>query len=237
MVYFKCVTCLIVSVISSLLVYGQNSGVNEKNHTFSITKATELDFDAAKELSMKYPKIDTTTIDIEKVDGELKLPLERKWKPYASFTDTLVDSDDTDIREFWYLGEFKEIGYYLVGGSFWEHFECYLINKKNGHSQTIWSVPSISPAEKYLANLSMQYGIEGVPNGIQIWRINRQEYDDSEPILIEKYLELDQQIWAPDDFVWETDNTLIIKVAEVEAYLNENGEPKQDDFYYLRLTL
>ena len=83
----------------------------------------------------------------------------------------------------------------------------------------------------------MAYGLEGVPNGLQIWNIERQENNQIEPVTIQKYLELDQLIWVPDDFVWETDNSLILKVASVEKYINESGQQHNGDFYYLRLKL
>ena len=76
----------------------------------------------------------------------------------------------------------------------------------------------------------MPYGLEGLPNGIQIWKIENNNY-------LRKYLELDQQIWVPEDFVWETDNTIILKVAAVEKYLNKNGQLNEKDFYYLKLRL
>ena len=83
----------------------------------------------------------------------------------------------------------------------------------------------------------MTYGLEGVPNGIQVWRIDRNENNQIEPISLSKHLELDQQIWAPEDFVWETDNSIILKVAAVDKYMNESGKPIENDFYYLRLNI
>ncbi|GAB1447177.1 hypothetical protein MASR2M44_01680 [Bacteroidota bacterium] len=88
-----------------------------------------------------------------------------------------------------------------------------------------------------MANSSALYGLEGEPNGIQIWHIDTTKSESGEALSIQKYLEIDQQICAPDDFYWESDQSLILKVATVESYLNESGQPNEKDFYYLRLRL
>jgi hypothetical protein len=196
---------------------------------FSIAKATLEDFKKAKNGYKDIFIQDTLTI--RKVNGVTELPLNRPhYPPSVIFKDTLVGIGETDEREYHYLGRFANLEYYLVSGIFWEHYECYLINKKTGSKTTTWNRPFLSPTSKYFANLSMAYGLEGVPNGIQIWKVENQNY-------LSKYLELDQQIWVADDFFWETDNSLILKVAPVDQYLNESGQPNEMEFYYLRLRL
>lgn len=247
MPYYKMTRQLIVYLTIFITAFGQNSQsagnilsdskevTIDSLQTFSITNATANDFNTAKSKSRDKILYDTTTF--KKVNGEIKLLIDRKWKPLITFTDTLLKTDETDIREYQYLGQFDKIGFYIVVGSFWEHYECYLIDKRTGKQTTIWNTPIISPDDKFIANLSMAYGLEGVPNGLQIWRIDRQKNNQVEPISLVKHLELDQQIWAPDDFVWETDNSLILKVATVDKFMNENGQPNENDFYYLRLRI
>jgi hypothetical protein len=152
------------------------------------------------------------------------------YPPSVIFKDTLVDVGETEEELFQYLGYFPDLEYYLVSGSFWEHSECYLINKETGRKTTTWNRPNPSPTSKYFANISIPYGLEGVENGIQIWKVEtNQNY-------LSKYLELDQQIWVPLDFVWENDNSIILKVTPVSKYLTENGQPNYTDFYYLKLS-
>lgn len=209
--------------------------VVDKNNfpSFTISKAKTEDFNNAKKSFIDKTVYDT--IAFKKVNGEIKLPINEKWKPFVIFKDTLVNTDDSDIKEYYYAGQFEKIGFYIVGGIFWEHSEYYLINKRTGRQTTIWSSPTISPKNKFIANLSMAYGLEGEPNGIQIWRVDRQKNNQTEPISLSKHIEIDQQIWAPDDFVWETDHSILLKVALVEDYMNENGRPNDSDFYFLRL--
>ncbi|MEM0575744.1 hypothetical protein [Flavobacterium polysaccharolyticum] len=205
--------------------------LTESSQEFSISKTTLEDFTKAK--NSYKDKLIQDTLNIRKVNGITEVYLNRPHYPSSViFKDTLVGLGETEEREYHYLGHFPDLDNYLVSGTFWEHYECYLIDKKTGRKTTTWNRPFLSPTSKYFANLSMTYGLEGVPNGIQIWKVEtaNQNY-------LSKYLELDQQIWVPDDFVWETNNSLILKVASVDKYLNENGQPNEKDFYYLRLLL
>ncbi len=245
---FNKMTRQLIYILTFLLVAcGQNSQsvehdlsenkttVNDNLQTFSIIKATSDDYYKAKKSFVDKTLYDTITF--RKINGEIKLPIDEKWRPFVTFTDTLLHSDESDVRQYYYHGQFDKIAFYIVEGSFWEHSEYYLIDQKTGKQTTLWGLPIISPKNKFIANLSMTYGLEGVPNGIQIWRIEKNEHNQVEPISLSKHLELDQQIWAPVDLVWETDNSIILKVAAVEKYMTESGQPNENDFYYLRLKI
>jgi hypothetical protein len=237
-------------VIGSILLTGCKQSV--KNHTlskttdslslpntssepFSITTASKNDFNRCKQRDY----ITYDTLLFRKKNGTLKLPTSEKWKPFVIFSDSLVDSDDDKEREFRYLGQFKEIGYYIVSGNFYEHSEDYLIDKNSASQTVIWNDPKISPGREFIANLSMSYGLEGEPNGVQIWRVIKDENNEADPITISKILEIDQQIWVPDDFVWETKNTLILKVIPVAKFWDKTGNLNKNpsDFYYLRIKV
>jgi hypothetical protein len=219
------------ATIDKVIIDSQLLIIADSSQTFSITKATAEDFTKAKK---KYKdKFIQDTLNVKKVNGLIELPLKGPhYPPSINFKDTLVGIGETEEREYHYLGHYPDLDNYLVSGTFWEHNEYYLVDKETGRKTTTWNRPFLSPASEYYANLSLAYGLEGVPNGIQIWKVEtaNQNY-------LSKYLELDQQIWVPDDFVWETNNSLILKVASVDKYLNENRQPNEKDFYYLRLLL
>jgi hypothetical protein len=140
MPYYKMTRQLIVYLTILITACGQNSQSTDNIlseskevtidslQTFSITNVTPDDFNIAK--SKLKDKILYDTITFKKINGEIKLPVDRKWKPFVTFTDTLLNTDETDIREYQYLGQFDKIGFYIVGGSFWEHYECYLIDNE-----------------------------------------------------------------------------------------------------------
>ena len=207
----------------------------ESLEIFSITETTAEDFELATSKSKDKVIYDSTSFS--KKDGEINLPLERKWKPFITYKDTLPKTDETGIKEYQYIGQFEDIGFYVVSGSFWEHNECYLIDRRTGRQTTIWNTPTISPNDKYIANLSMAYGLEGVPNGIQIWSINRNSDNQVEPISISKYLEIDQLIWVPEQFVWENDDSLILKIVSIDDFMESDGQPNINDYHYLKIKI
>jgi hypothetical protein len=207
---------------------------NSSSGLFFLEKATKDDFEKARaNYKDSYLK---DTLNIRKIDGAIKIKTGRSWQPYVVFTDTLLGTDDDEIRQYQYVGQYKELDKYLVIGSFWEHSECYLIDKATGQVTTLWTCPSISPDKKLLANLSMPYGLEGIPNGIQIWKAEHEYQNKQGPIVLSKFIELDQQVWAPDDFVWESAKSIIIKTFPTELFWETGGEPAASDFNYLRLS-
>jgi hypothetical protein len=212
--------------VSEIIVYK-----NDSLPSFSITYSTIENFENAK---AKYKvKFIQDTLRIIKKNGVTEIPLERPhYPPSVIFKDKKVNGDDTEGSEYSYLGNFPSISKSLVSGNFWEHYECYLIDNKTGDKTTIWNDPFLSPSSKYLANISLPFGMDGIPNGIQVWKL-----DTSNRNNLIKYLELDQQIWAPDDFVWDTDNSIILKVVSVDKYLTGNGQPNENEFYYIKMRI
>ncbi len=213
-----------------------NKKVNEKLYHLDTTSITEFNF--AKNNFKDDIKYDT--LNIKKVNGTINLPIDKKTITFTSFSDTLSNSYETEIEEYNYIGKFDKIGLYIVEGLFWEHFEYYLIDKKSGKKTTLWNKPKISSTHKFIANLSMPYGLEGIPNGIQIWKINYNSNNKKELSKISKKIEIDQQNWVPIDLFWKSDNSLILKVISVENFLKSNGEIEKinsNECYYLRLNI
>lgn len=202
---------------------------------FSISKTTEQEYNYAVS---KYSNRLLKDIEEHKKDsGIIQLPIERRWNPFVEFKDILPESDETGFKEYRYLGQFENIGFYLVQGYFWEHSECYLIDKKTGNQTITWNTPIISPKNEFFANISTSYGLEGAPNGVQIWKIIKRPENQSEPAYIEKYLELDQLIWVPIDFVWNENESLLIKVITVVNYMKYGKQDHEKNTYYLELKI
>ena len=204
----------------------------ESPKQFEFTVATEQDFIKAK--AKFKDKLTQDTINFPKINGEIKLPIEGHKPTQLSFRDTLLNTDDENIREYKYEGQFKDIDHYVVSGTFWEHYEIYLINKKTGENTLLWNNPTLSPSNQFIANLSLPFGLEGTPIGIQIWRINKT--NNTSNFSISKHLEINPIDWAPTDFVWESDKVILPKVAKVDTFLNSNGIPHKNDYYYLKLS-
>lgn len=198
---------------------------------YTLKAATRLDFEKAKKNDPKAFTADTA--NFRKENGVLSLQIKDEWKLLTCFRDTMnaPESDDTDIRKYKYLGQLKPINKYVVGGYFWEFYECYLVDKATGKVDTTWTSPSLSPDNRLLASLSLPYGLEGLPNGIQIFKVE----NDGEQIT--KYFEINQEEWSPYESYWESNDSIIIKMLPIDRVLEINGVPKEEDFSYLRLKI
>lgn len=221
---------LLISLLNlASCVYFENSEVKENSSivvdvpTFCFEYVSEEVFVLAKKVYVE--KLLKDTFDIRKQNGQLKLPLSGGDKV---FQDSIRGIEDENRREFDYLGQFKEVDFYVVSATYWEQFEVYLIDKKSGNSYAVWSVPSLSPDNKKIAAI-LSFGLEGEPVGIQILSIDKNNYSQ-----IEKILEIDQSFWSPVDFVWENNSSIILKTIELNDFV-EGKESKK--FGYLRLKI
>jgi hypothetical protein len=235
--YVCMILVLIISACEQKKVTNVNAGaeaitINSADSLlpYLIEQASPADFIRSKRANADKRLYDTAIF--KKINGEIRLPLEDTTRPFVIFSDTLQDTDKEEMRRYEYAGQFENSGFYIVDGHFWEHYESYLVDKKTGEQTPIWNSPLISPNEKFIANLSMMYGMEGVPNGLQIWKINK----GNKPHL-EKYVEIDEEIWVAEELVWETDNSLLIKAMSVEEFMEQDKNREADKHHYLRIKL
>lgn len=84
--------------------------------SYTLSRASLEDFIRAQKSVVDAIQYDTLTY--QKVKGEIKLPLSGKSSRFVRFTDSLVGTDNSAMREFHYQGQLSKIGHYLVLGSF-----------------------------------------------------------------------------------------------------------------------
>ena len=160
---------------------------------------------------------------------------------YTSLTDsTIVFETDTGLFYVENIVDtINEIGdetYHFIGfnnqnltfvyhGVFWEEYEAYILNKTTGKLDTLWLDPIFSPNDSLLLSQSMQYGMEYVPNGYQVWRLE----DDSWV----KIDEINQEKWVPMDMKWVSNTKFIVKCTSVENYLKNHGHDEKYCFYQI----
>jgi hypothetical protein len=102
------------------------------------------------------------TMKIHKEKGVLRLPLDNG--KMITFIDSLKPIDETNISSYVYKGENRKLNYYLVTGNFYELQTTYLINKRNGKTDTLENTPIFSPSDlfygySYSDNLDMKQNI------------------------------------------------------------------------------
>jgi hypothetical protein len=161
-----------------------------------------------------------------KQNEQLKLPLYSRINEYRIFQDNYKGDEDENKCIFNYLGQFNQIDYYVVSVTYWEHYEVLLVDKLSGDHYVIWSVPKISPDNNLIATI-LPFGLEGEPVGIQVLYVNK--FDDNH---IQKIIEINQQLWNPIDIIWESNNSIILKVNKMTDYCKSG---KEVDFSYMRL--
>jgi hypothetical protein len=197
---------------------------SDSSQKFSIKKAKLSDFEKAKNNFTQKILFDTSTF--KKIEKIIHLPTDNGNVIFKDIDSRVDDS----IEEYNYIGQFKRSGFYVVKGDFYEDTNYNLVNKHTGEQTKIWNYPSFSPSDNFIANLSMPSCEEG-SRGIQIWKINKHQNNR-----IEKYIELEQYKWFPDAMFWETEETIILKVSNIDE-CGTTDKLKETDFYYLRMRI
>lgn len=202
-----------------------NNDVEEKdnNAIFIIEKVKENDFLSAKKSSIE--KLYQDTSKVYQKNKQITLPL--NLGSHKIFRDSILNGENIEKYEF--IGEYKDIDMYLIFGIYWENSEGILVDKNNGEIYRIWNKPTISPDNKKLASIC-SYGMEGMPIGIQIMNIGSQK----EYTRLNNFIEVNQRIWNPLDFVWESNNSLILKV-NYNILVDTTDESSMKKVEYIRI--
>ncbi|KOS06206.1 hypothetical protein AM493_09315 [Flavobacterium akiainvivens] len=180
----------------------------------------------------EYVEAIDTTHTISKINGEITLPIKGN-RPPVVFKDSLQPKYDENIEQYHYKGRIDNPAFYLVQGDFWEWNDYYMINQYTGKKDTLWSDPVFSPDKNLIVNLSPAYGLEGDPNGIQIWKVANNNGNAT----LSKIKVIDQQEWIPLEVYWVDNRTLIFRAVTVANFNKVNGEPQEKDVYYFKMRV
>lgn len=202
----------------------------KSNNIFDVEEATITDFLNAKK---KYnPNFISDTLNYKKQNNKLILPISNN--KTVIYIDTLSpESESTDYRIYNYLGHFPEIGYYIIQAGFYEYASFYLIDMKTGKENELLGFPKFSPKQSYLININEMGGMGDEQIGYQIWKFKKKEKS------FIKIFEFDQFEWYPIDFIWENDNSAIIKVISFNSKDYNDGIDYKNskDCVYKRLKI
>ena len=140
--------------------------------------------------------------------------------------DTLIFKSYPHLEErsvnYEYISFNSNIHFHVLCAQYWESNKCYLIDYKNGEIDSLWTNPIFAPNDSSLVSKSPDYGLEGDPNGFQIWQLTK----NREWV---KKKEIDQQEWIPVSFTWISKETLDVSTVTLE-HLKEKG------WWYKNLT-
>jgi len=187
-------------------------------HTICISPITELEYN---EIRNSY-KIDYDTTPIIKTNGVLALPLAKNKK--VILKDSLSNTDFVEQVTYEYIGFIKEVDLYIVSAQFYETGEILLINYKTGLKTKMWSIPKLSPDRKHLVAWSGILDYDLMPNGIQMWSVQK----NGELKLEWEYT---QNEWEPYDVKWANNYSInVIKI--IPDFLSSS---KKDEKEYIKL--
>ncbi|WP_436516376.1 hypothetical protein [Ekhidna sp. To15] len=215
----KIISLLSLSLLISFCTVRENDTSISTGNNFEIKTVSKAVFD--KVFSQYDPPFNIS--ERTSNDSLIKLYISDS---LIVFRDTLTKTDSYSQKNYEYLGELNSINKYVVQCSYWEYSECLLIDKSNGKIDTVWNTPIISSDLKYLASKSLPYGLEGLQNGLQIFKVKGSQ--------ISKLVEIDQQEWIPEKIAWSEENELFFSFMSVDDFWEmEDGQPLK----YAKLVL
>lgn len=124
---------------------------------------------------------------------------------------------EVEVSKYEYLGFNPVTEFHVVIGRFWEHSECYLVDQRSARIDTIWSEPIFSRNDSLIISKSLPYGLDGLPNGFQVWTLNHQRRWT-------KVQEHDQQDWLPLEIKWVSDREFLVKQMSVDDFWEHGDE-------------
>lgn len=202
---------------------------NTSSDLYTLEEATEDEFEKAA--SRQTIGFSMEPGDAQKANGTIRLQINGAWRSMEAFRDTLLNTTSAEKREYKYLGQNRELNKYLVAEIGNDTYQTYLVDKTTGELTSTWSEPVPSPDGKYLASISPPAASS--PNGIQVWQITKQ----GDNVSIEKYFQVDSPDWKPLELYWASPQTVLLRVVPMEKYKARRGEPRPEDFTYVRLTV
>lgn len=198
-----------------------NYSIYNETKFYKIEPSTQQEFDDANKKYEQLLNTDKSQNVIVK-DGVISIYIANG--ELLTFSN-VNSSNEVDEKIFVYVGEIKPLKYYVITSKYWEGTECILINANNGDKDTMWTLPYVSPQQSYIACKSAPFGMDGVPNGLQIFKVQTND--------LIRHIEINQQFWVPDRFVWKTDNEIIIRAVLIDDYYRQHI----DNFIYLALII
>lgn len=176
---------LLLSVFTLLFSSLANSGECDKKYqdeffsSFSNNKCKSVSGDFDCYVKWERKRIGKYAKYIKRENSILFLSLDSGVS--ISYESNLTDNET--YKSYWFLGRYKETGYYVVYASYWES-SSYIFISRNGSVFSVDEFPIFSPDSKYFVT-SYVGDYENV-SSFQVWKISREgkylEYEINSPV-------------------------------------------------------
>jgi hypothetical protein len=180
---------------------------------FSVEQITKADFDKVPD----SPRPDTSEANCLAKDANyatrlgVMLMMKVGKDNNVSFKDNPSEGYE-EFAKYTYMGRFKDIGSYVILGSFVESFNYLLIDYTNGDTNYVCDVPALSPSKKYFicGNVDLIAGF--VFNGFDLYGIR----DKKAKLIGRRYLNK----WGPQKTKWLNDSSIVVERAILDTTLS-----------------
>jgi len=148
---------------------------------------------------------------VQRADDQLVFTLHNGSKKVL----TTNTQDEENSADYIFMRDIHTIGYWEVLAFYYESFDYILINQQNGNEFHLWNKPVVSPDNQHLLCSSVDIEAGFVPNGFQMWAIEK----DSLKLQWQKEIEN----WGADRLMWTQHDCVYAE----QTYRDEvNGELK-----------
>lgn len=181
-------------------------------------------FDAKKSTAVNFLTADTTVI--VKKEGKITLPCTHTTVEYED-----NESDGESWRKHTYIGQIDFLNTYVVEGSYYENWDCQLINKTTGEALSVTDYPHISPDKKYMICIAPN-PYDGTAE-LEIYTIRGETIDGLIFATFANWIPVESATSNPP--FWSSDNYLYLTVNHTKAYWQETTY--NDRYQYLRMRI
>jgi len=206
---------------------------NDKTETYPngkiLTNYLEIElidkalFDEKKSTAAEFMLRDTNAIT--KVKGVLTLPCTQKNKVYKD-----KPAEEENREEYNYYGQIEALNKYVVNGSYYESWDCKLVDKTTGKETAIGDIPFVAPDMKNMICISDNPYDQ--TSDFEIYSINNTQ--------LKHVVSLSFSQWVPriekENMFWSSDGYLYIPVVHSSIYWNSN-ENLNYDSQYIRIKI
>lgn len=193
-------------------LYLDYSGGNGLAEYFVIELIDKKAFMHSKDLAVNQLTADSSSV--QKSNGVIHLACQKR---DVTFTDNL--SDNSDHKEFSYIGEFNSLNVYLLSGIYWEDWNYFFVDKTSGKTtQTFAGNPYLSPDLQYLISVDFDT-LEGAAY-IGLYEVqNHRKINQITGFYIKKWV----PITDAEKMFWSNDNYFYVPVVHNADYWAADG--------------
>ncbi|MFP9112902.1 hypothetical protein ACLI1A_03100 [Flavobacterium sp. RHBU_3] len=191
----------------------------------TVTRVTKAGFDALPSVNFDTPEDKLLIADssyVKRVGDTLAFKTLSKTVKLVN-NDKENEGEAENYANYTYYGYLKNVGKFVVFGTYWEEYDYLLIDNKTGDIARVCGLPVVSPDGKKIVSGNVDLIATFTYNGIELL--------DSRNI-IKPIAARELNTWGPEEIKWKDNHTLFVKAQIADEKANNLVRTE-----YLSLTL